>query len=269
MPVEKDPSGQRSVHAEAEVPGTPEEVWRAIATGPGMSAWFVPSTCEERAGGVVTNNFGPGMESVAALKTWNPPHSFSAETEEEPGKIATEWTVEAKDGGTCVVRVVHRWFSSSDEWDAQFEGHTHGWRSFFRILRLYLQHYSGQPSSAFPLAGFSPLPAPEVWQKLTTALGIRSGSTQVSPVPGAPPLAAVIEHAGPESHPELLLRLSEPAPGLAHLFVMPIGGQVMISFRFYLYGEQAAAIVPLTELKWNEWLAQLFPSVSPESMHMA
>ena len=108
MPVEKDPSGQRSVHAEAEVPGTPEEVWRAIATGPGMSAWFVPSTCEERAGGVVTNNFGPGMESVAALKTWNPPPSFSAETEEEPGKIATEWTVEAKDGGTCVVRVVHR-----------------------------------------------------------------------------------------------------------------------------------------------------------------
>ena len=35
MPVKKDASGRRSVEAEVEVPGTPEEVWQAIATGPG------------------------------------------------------------------------------------------------------------------------------------------------------------------------------------------------------------------------------------------
>ncbi len=42
MPVKIDDSGMRSVQAEVEVPGTPEEVWQAIATGPGVSAWFVP-----------------------------------------------------------------------------------------------------------------------------------------------------------------------------------------------------------------------------------
>ena len=36
MPVKKEPSGRRSVEAQVEVPGTPEDVWRAIATGPGI-----------------------------------------------------------------------------------------------------------------------------------------------------------------------------------------------------------------------------------------
>ena len=43
MSVKKEPSGRRSVSVEVEVPGTPEEVWQAIATGPGVSSWFVPT----------------------------------------------------------------------------------------------------------------------------------------------------------------------------------------------------------------------------------
>ncbi len=62
MPVKKDASGHRSVQAEVEVPGTPEEVWEAIATGPGISSWFVPTEVEQREGGIITANFGPGMD---------------------------------------------------------------------------------------------------------------------------------------------------------------------------------------------------------------
>jgi uncharacterized protein YndB with AHSA1/START domain len=149
--VKKDPSGRRFVEAEVEVPGTPEEVWQTIATGPGISSWFVPSTIEERVDGIATSNFGPGMESVATIKTWEPPHRFVAEMLDGPRAVATEWIVEARSGGTCVVRVVHSWFASNDDWDNQFEGHTHGWRAFFRILRLYLTYFRGQPCSAFQL----------------------------------------------------------------------------------------------------------------------
>jgi len=46
MSVKKEPSGRRSVQVETEVPGTPEEVWHAIATGPGVSSWFVPTEME-------------------------------------------------------------------------------------------------------------------------------------------------------------------------------------------------------------------------------
>src|SRR5262249_21954572 len=172
MPVKKDPSGQRSVEAEVEVPGSPEEVWRAIATGKGISSWFVPSTSEERVGGAAVSNFGPGMEAKATIKTWDPPQKFVTESEEGPLKIATEWIVEARGGGTCVVCVLHRWFASTDDWDAQFEGHTYGWLAFFRILRQYLMHFSGKCCSAFQLAGFSKTPVSDTWRAVTSSLVI-------------------------------------------------------------------------------------------------
>ena len=78
MPVKKDASGRRSVEAEVEVPGTPEVVWQAIATGPGISSWFVPTTVEEREGGSIVCNFGPGMESLSTITTWEPPQRFAA-----------------------------------------------------------------------------------------------------------------------------------------------------------------------------------------------
>ena len=43
MSVKQEANGRRSVQVEFEVPGTPEEVWQAIATGPGISSWFVPT----------------------------------------------------------------------------------------------------------------------------------------------------------------------------------------------------------------------------------
>ena len=36
MPVNKENDGRRSVQVEVEVPGTPEQVWRAIATAEGI-----------------------------------------------------------------------------------------------------------------------------------------------------------------------------------------------------------------------------------------
>ena len=77
---EKEAHGRRSVQVEVEVPGTPEEVWAAIATGPGISSWFVPTEFEERDGKpvAVTCNFGPGMESRSAVTTWDPPRMFAA-----------------------------------------------------------------------------------------------------------------------------------------------------------------------------------------------
>src|SRR4030095_16972961 len=130
MSVKKDASGRRWVQAEVEVPGTPEEVWAAIATGPGISAWFVPTAVEERTGVAVTSDFARGMQSEATITAWEAPHRFVAESRDDMGPegptVATEWIVEARAGGTCTVRVVHSWFTSSETWDDQFAGHTYG-----------------------------------------------------------------------------------------------------------------------------------------------
>ena len=70
MSVKKEPSGRRSVQVEVEVPGTPEEVWQAIATGPGISSWLVPAEFKERDGKpvAVKLNFGrDGMGTAAKV----------------------------------------------------------------------------------------------------------------------------------------------------------------------------------------------------------
>jgi uncharacterized protein YndB with AHSA1/START domain len=219
MPVRKDASGRRYVQAEIEVPGTPEEVWKAIATGPGISSWFVPTQLETDQGGTpvkVVSHFGPdaSMDSVATVTAWEPPRRFVGES---PGEgpnapsVATEWTVEARSGGTCLVRVVHSWFASTDDWDGQFEGHEYGWAAFFRILRLYLASFRGQPCSAFQLMAFAPGPTATAWVTLTDPLGLSTASEgqHVKSPAGAPHLSGVVERVGAPEYPELLLRLDE------------------------------------------------------------
>jgi uncharacterized protein YndB with AHSA1/START domain len=152
MSVKKEASGRRSVQVEVEVPGTPEEVWQAIATGPGISSWFVPTEFEERDGKpvAVKLNFGPGMETSSVVTAWDPPRRFAAEAPGwVPGSppIADEWSVEARGGGICVVRIVHSLFASTDDWDNQLEGTESGWPGFFRILKIYLTHFRGQRSA--------------------------------------------------------------------------------------------------------------------------
>src|SRR3977135_2869589 len=124
MSVKKEASGRRSVQVEVEVPGTPEQVWQAIASGPGVSSWFVPTEFEEVDGKpvAVVSHFGPGMDSTATVTAWEPPHRFAAESAgmgPNAPPLATEWIVEARSGGDCVVRVVHSLFASTDDWDNQ------------------------------------------------------------------------------------------------------------------------------------------------------
>lgn len=52
---------------EFEVPGTPEEVSQAIATGPGTSSWFVPAEFEERDGKPVALKLKFGPDTSPAL----------------------------------------------------------------------------------------------------------------------------------------------------------------------------------------------------------
>ena len=268
MPVNKDSSGRRSVQVEVEVPGTPEQVWRAIATAAGISSWFVPTTSENDANGVpitITSNFGPGMESVATVTDWSPPHSFSAETKDlgpDAPVVATQWFVEARDGGVCVVRVVHSLFASTDDWDSQLEGWESGWPDFFRLLRLYLAHFGGEPCSAFQLTGFAPAPRDAAWRSLLEGLGLGTVTTgqRIQSSGAAPDLSGAVERAGEEAYQEeMLLRLDAPAPGIAHMFAMDMGEQVLLSIRLHLYGSTAAGVVVREEPAWQAWLGERFP----------
>ena len=269
MPVTKHQSGKRSIGVETELPGTPEEIWQAIATGPGITSWFVPSRIEEREGGAIVLDFGPGMESKGTITAWDPPRRFVAENPGDMGPgsptVATEWTIEAQSGGVCRVRVVHSWFASTDDWDSQYEDVERGWPAFFRILKLYLIHFRGRSCSPMQLMAFSQEPKAKAWALLTESLGLVGVAVgeSVESASGAPSLAGVVERTGENDYPEeLLLRLERPAPGIAHLFAMLMGNQVCMSVRFYMYGESAQTVVTREEPVCQAWLARLFPSTA-------
>ena len=265
MSVKKEPSGRRSIQVEVEVPGTPEEVWQAIATAAGISAWFVPAEFEEEGGKPVAAklNFGPGMESRSVVKAWDPPRLFAREADGwVPGSppLATEFSVEARAGGVCVVRVVQSLFASTDDWDKQLDGAESGWPGAFRILRIYLTHFRGQRSAMMqvmaPVAGAKE----EAWATLIAALGLNGvGAGQRWAVPaGVPALGGVVEHVS-QSPYGALLRLDKPGPGTAALYIITIPGSVMATFSFYLYGDQAAGTVARETPLWQAWIQERFP----------
>jgi uncharacterized protein YndB with AHSA1/START domain len=270
MSVKKEASGRRSVQVEVEVPGTPEEVWRAIATGPGISAWFVPAEFEERDGKpvAVKLDFGPGMESRSAVTAWEPPRMYAAESSGWlPGSppIADQWSVEARGGGICVVRVVHSLFASTDDWDSQLEGTESGWPAFFRILRIYLTHFRGQRSAMMqwmaPAAGTET----QAWETLTAALGLKGVSVgqRWSAPASAPALGGVLEYAS-QSPCTALLRLDKPGPGAAALSAVSFGDSIMVTLNFYLYGDQATGTIARETPLWQAWIQERFPT-PPES----
>src|SRR5258707_14970149 len=91
--------------------------------------------------------------------------------------IATEWSVEARVGGVCLVRVVNRLFASTDDWDNQLKSTESGWPGFFRTLRIYLTHFRGQRSAIMQfvmqfVARVAGTEA-EAWETLTAALGVK------------------------------------------------------------------------------------------------
>jgi hypothetical protein len=165
------------------------------------------------------------------------------------------------------VRVVHSWFASTDQWDDQFEGHSYGWISFFQILRLYLEHFRGQPCSPVQLMATSSEATEKAWDSLIQPLGLASASigARVTAPADAPELSGVVEVINPPQWPGLLLRLNEPAPALAHLFVLPCGGQVMLPVRIYLYGQSASDVAKDVEKNWQGWLNRRLPASCAEA----
>ena len=141
MPLKKDDDGRRWVELEFLVPGTPEQVWQAIATGPGMSAWFTPTTVDECVGGAIEFDFGEGG-------------------------------YEAPSGAPALVGVMER------------------------------IHQDGRTS-------------------------------------------------------DVMVRLTEPMPGVAAVGACEVGGQTMLMVSIYFYGAAAGDTAAAELPKWQAWMAQL------------
>lgn len=247
----------RSIELEVEVEGSLEQVWQAIATGPGISSWYVPHTVEERTGGTATASFGdaPEMQVPGRVAAWEPPHRIVFDGGEGVGGLAFEWLVEARDQGTCVVRLVNTGFGEGGAWDDQYDGMVEGWGIFLRNLQLHCRHFRGQAAtSMLPMAGW-PVDREAAWARVTEGLGL----------PASP---AVGEHVRADAGDGLAyagtvaaaasnwvaLVADEPAPGTVFIAAEGHGEGCGVSVWGYLYGPDAPAIVERDKPRWQAWL---------------
>jgi uncharacterized protein YndB with AHSA1/START domain len=248
---------ERSIELEVEVPGTPEEVWRAIATGPGISSWYVPHVVEEREGGAATASFGdaPEMQIAGRVAAWEPPQRIVFDGGEGVGGLAFEWLVEARDGGTCVVRLVNTGFGDGGDWDDQYDGLKEGWQLFLSNLQLHCRHFAGEDAVPMLPVGTWALARDEAWAKLCSSLGIPDSpvvDSRVEPSAGdGLGMAGTVVRTGPNW---VGLLLDTPAPGTALLAAEHAGEGCSVSVWSYLYGPEAQAIVERDKPRWQDWL---------------
>jgi uncharacterized protein YndB with AHSA1/START domain len=258
-----DAPGTRSIDLTVEVPGTPEQVWEAVASGPGITAWFVPAKVDGRVDGTVELDFGPGYGTeTARITAWDPPRRFVAEVASEGRPVfATEWLVEARDGGTCVVRLINSGFGGGADWDAEYDATQAGWRLFLYNLRLFLTHFPGQRCASVLVNARAAGPAARAFAELAGALGLpagaREGERVAATAPGAPSLAGVVERSEPNM---LALLLEKPAPGIGFVAAEPIGdGSAHASIYAYLFGDGAAEAAAREEPVARSWMQRHFP----------
>lgn len=258
MAVKKDKSGKRWVQMETVVPGTPEQVWQAMATGSGNSSWFIATTVEERVGGKIKFDFGPGMSSTGEVTEWQPPHKFGyVERDWMPGApaVATEITIEARKGGQCTVRMVHSLFADKDDWDDQMEGFEGGWPTPFAVLRLYLTHHAGEKGAS--VAIMTKVDGDEeAWKRLLNALGL-AGVAVGDRVDASGPdgLSGTVADVRQDGRTRsLLVHVEAPAPGVLSVGTFKMGDAMNASLWLFFYGDDAEARAAAAKTRWQPWV---------------
>ena len=264
MPIKKDETGKRWVEMELFVPGTPEQVWQAMATGPGNAAWFVKGEIEPRVGGVFRLDFGQGAISSGEVTKWEPPRQLGyVERGWAQGAppVATEITITSRSGDRCVVRMVHSLFTSSDDWDDQLEGFESGWPGFFAVLRVYLAHFAGTSAASFMAMTPASADSLSTWLRLGEVLGLAGANVGARPAAssGPEPWSGIVEHVHQDAQQRyVLLRLDAPSPGVALVGTYDQGGGTSVSLCRYFYGEDAIALAAESEPRWRDWLSETF-----------
>ncbi|NHC16539.1 SRPBCC family protein [Motilibacter deserti] len=245
-----------------ELPGTPEQVWQAIATAEGLKAWMVPAELEEREGGAVRFELGVGVESRGTVTGWDPPRrleysepdwaTMGGPEDAVVTPLVSEFLIEARSGGTCVLRVVSSAFGTGADWEREyFEEMMSGWLPMLDTLRLYLEHFPGQRAAYMNVQADLPGGPEAVNAALRGAVG--------ADAPGQS--AGVRGHKGEAetvTEGSLLLRVSDPVPGFLNFYIWPRDdGITTAGVTGYLYGEDAAGYVEREEPEWKAWLQGL------------
>ena len=237
---------------EITLDATPEQVWEAIAAGPGIDAWFMGrNQVEPREGG--TTSMTVGEHTVEATVTaWEPPRRFAyrAGSPEAAEFMAFEWLIQGRDDGTCVLRLVQSGVMG-DDWETEYDALVNGWDMYLDQLAQYLRYFRGRPATPITVMGPGPGDADQVWPALTDGLGLDGPATvgdKVRLTPqGLAPIEGVVDYVAPDF-------LGVRADDGLYRFIRGFDGSVAVGHHLYADDVDARR----TEQAWQAWLGRLF-----------
>jgi uncharacterized protein YndB with AHSA1/START domain len=240
-------------HHEAETTATPEQVWEAIATGPGIDSWFIGrNEVDPGAGGAVRTDFG-GHIAPSTVTAWDPGARLAYGSRPGPdgGFVAYEFLVAGRGGGSTVVRLVTSGFLPGDDWEAEFEAMASGGAMFFATLVEYLNHFAGR--TAVPVTVFGPAVTdwPRAWAVLRAALGLTGDRVAVGDrvrcrVSGLAPIDGAVYFHNAQT-------LGVRTPDALYRFLQGFHGSMIAAH--HLFGDDPGRPV---ERAWGSWLDDLF-----------
>jgi uncharacterized protein YndB with AHSA1/START domain len=188
------------IREEIELAATPEQVWQAIATGPGIDSWFMGRTeVEPREGGAVQSDMG-GFVMTSTITAWEPGKRFAYTGAPNPDGtfMAFEYLLEGRGGGSTVLRYVHSGFLG-DDWEAEYDALSIGDRMYLEKLAAYVKHFAGRTGFHAFVPGPQVADQEKVWTAITGAFGltgaVSEGGKAVVSVPGLPSANGVVAFA--------------------------------------------------------------------------
>ena len=236
---------------EITLDATPEQVWEAIATGPGIDGWFMGrNQVEPREGGRSSMTIG-GQTEESVVTAWEPPRRFAFRAGSPDGSqwMAFEWLIEGRDDGTCVLRLVQSGVLG-DDWETEYDALGKGWDMYLHQLAQYLDHFRGRPVA--PVLAMQPGAgdADHVWSVLSGALGLDHPATEGDKVrltpEGLAPIEGVVDYVSPVA---LGIRTDD---GL-YRFIRGFDGSVAVGHHLFSDVDPEEA-----ERAWQAWLSRVF-----------
>lgn len=243
-------SHEFEVREEIPLDATPEQVWAAIATGPGVDSWLMGQLeIEPREGGRVgLTMFGQTQEST--VTAWEPGKRLAYRGDAAPDGtfMAFEYLIEARDGGGTVLRMVHSGLLD-DDWEEQYDALSVGDGMYLRKLAAYLKYFPGRVATYNLFTPGPPVADQErVWTAFKEALGLDGTVATGDPV-------------------RLSVDRAEPVGGVVEFVHAPafLGVRTDDSLYMFVHGYRDAVVVQRhaftddvdekeTEHAWHSWL---------------
>jgi uncharacterized protein YndB with AHSA1/START domain len=189
------------IREEITVEATPEQVWAAIATGPGVNSWFMGHTeIEPGEGGRVTITM-PGWTNESTITAWEPGRQLAYKGDENPDGtfMAFEYLIEGRAGGSTVIRFVHSGFLG-DDWESEYDAMAQGDRMYLEKLAVYVQNFAGRIATGTVFLERAEIPDEQrAWRAIRDAVGLSDpvsvGDAARVSVEGLAPVDGVVAFA--------------------------------------------------------------------------